>query len=267
MSDFLNYIREIPFSYISANAEKHIAKQVYSHIQNQSLAFHLSRETGKIVRIVGKGSTSFAQVLRYQFFSLLPTFTEIIFIVAAIGVLYGQKFFWIVFGCVTVYMVVTIVVTEWRAKFFKRMSKADAAYTQKATDSLLNFETVKYFNAEDHEQNRFAKSLAVYKEENVIVAKTLVTLNMSQSLVIVASLISTLILAYMSIKLGELTISDFVVFNQYILQVYTPLGFLGTYWRFIRQAWSDIELVLDILTVNETIKEIDNPIKADIHSG
>mmetsp|Transcript_11579 Transcript_11579/g.19564 ORF Transcript_11579/g.19564 Transcript_11579/m.19564 type:complete len:318 (+) Transcript_11579:279-1232(+) len=258
-SDFLNYIREIPFSYISANAEKHIAKEVYSHIQNQSLAFHLSRETGKIIRIVSKGSQSFAQVLRYQFFSLLPIMTEIIFIIAAIGVLYGLKFFWIVFGTVFLYLVVTFVVTEWRAKYFKRMAKADATYVQRATDSLLNFETVKYFNAEDHEQRRFSTSLAVYKEENVKVAKTLVTLNMAQALVIVFGLGLTLVIAYMSILAGELNISDFVVFNQYILQVYFPLGFLGTFWRFIRQSWSDIELVLDILSQDETIKESQNP--------
>ena len=147
------------------------------------------------------------------------------------------------------------------------MSKKDANYVQKATDSLLNFETVKYFNAEDHEQRRFSVSLHQYKKANVTVAKTLVTLNMSQAFVIAAGLTTTLMLAYYDITQGTMKIGDFIVFNTYILQVYIPLGFLGTFWRFIRQSWTDIELVLDILDQNNNIVEDKNPIKANIHSG
>ena len=150
-AEFLNYVREIPFAYMAANAEKHIAAIVYRHIQNQSLAFHLSRETGKIIRIVSKGSHSFAQVLRFALFNILPVLVEIVLVIGAIGYLYEPRFFWLNFGAMLAYLAATFIATEWRAKFFKVMTQADAAYVQKATDSLLNFETVKYFNAETHE--------------------------------------------------------------------------------------------------------------------
>jgi ATP-binding cassette subfamily B protein len=266
-AEFLNYMREVPFAYVAANAELHIATMVYRHIQHQSLAFHLSRETGKIIRIVSKGSQSFAQVLRFTLFSILPLIVEICFICGTIAYKYPQVFFWLQLGAICMYIVVTFVMTEWRAKYFKAMTQKDAAYVQKATDSLLNFETVKYFNAEDHEQRRFSVALKEYKTANVTVARTLVGLNMSQACCIAAGLAATLLMAYKAIVEKTLKVSDFIIFNTYIFQIYYPLGFLGTFWRFIRQSWTDVELVLDILTVDQQIHEDPNPIKADIHSG
>ena len=197
-------------------------------------------------------------------FNLLPMIVEIGFVVATISVLYPQRYFWLNLGGIVLYLLATVIVTEWRAGYFKEMTKRDASYVQKATDSLLNFETVKYFNAEDHEQRRFHVSLLAYKESNVTVAKTLITLNMSQAVIITGCLLSTLMLSYSDILKGKMIVSDFIVFNVYILQVYVPLSFLGTFWRFIRQSWTDIELVLDILEQQSTIKEVSNPIKADI---
>ena len=205
--------------------------------------------------------------MRYMLFSLLPMLVEIGFVVATIAVLYPARYFWLNLGCITLYLLATVIVTEWRAGYFKEMTKKDANYVQKATDSLLNFETVKYFNAEDHEERRFHVSLLAYKQANVIVAKTLVTLNMSQAVIISGGLLTTLMLSYGDILKGTMVISDFIVFNVYILQVYVPLGFLGTFWRFIRQSWTDIELVLDILEQKSTIKEDSHPIKADITKG
>ena len=115
------------------------------------------------------------------------------------------------------YLLATIFVTEWRAKYFKYMTKRDAEYVQRATDSLINFETVKYFNAEDHEQARFQVSLKAYMKANVTVAHTLVSLNMSQAVILSGGLITTLLLAYRNIKEGTMDVSDFVVFNTYII--------------------------------------------------
>lgn len=192
---------------------------------------------------------------------------EIGFIVVTIGVLYPAKYFGIIFSAIFLYLLATILVTEWRAGYFKEMTKKDASYVQRATDSLLNFETVKYFNAEDHEQKRFHVSLLAYKEANVTVAKTLVSLNMSQAVIITGGLITTLLISYGDILRGDMVVSDFIVFNVYILQIFVPLGFLGTFWRFIRQSWTDIELVMDILEQNTNIKEESNPIKANITAG
>ena len=160
------------------------------------MAFHLQRETGKIIRIVSKGSVAFGQVLRFTFFNIVPIVLEVVFVVAAIAYMFPIKFFWLNFGCIILYFFVTIYCTEWRAKYFKEMTKRDNESNQRATDSLLNFETVKYFNAEDHEQTRFYASLWAYKNANVIVANSLVALNMSQTIVITLSLTYTLLLAY-----------------------------------------------------------------------
>ena len=229
----------------------------------------MSRETGKIIRIVSKGSHSFAQVLRFALFNILPVLVEIVLVIGAIGYLYEPRFFWLNFGAMLAYFAAPLMATEWRAKFFKVMTQKDAAYVQKATDSLLNFETVKYFNAETHEQNRFHVALMEYKRANVIVARSLVGLNMSQAIIIALGLAGTLFLAYAEISKpnGALDVSDFVVFNIYVIQLYFPLSFLGTFWRFIRQSWTDVELVLDILEVDQAIKEDTQPVVANIHSG
>lgn len=122
ISDFLNYIRELPFAEIGANAEKNIAAMVYRHIQNQNLTFHLSRETGRIVRVVSKGGNSFQQVLRFIFFNILPMVLQTLFFIIIIGVLYGWTIFFINASVVVVFYIVTVLVTEWRSKFFKKMA-------------------------------------------------------------------------------------------------------------------------------------------------
>lgn len=155
MADFVRYVVEVPFSNVSASAEVFIAAKVYKHIQDQSLSFHLNRETGKVVRVVSRGSQSFASILRMMVFQLFPLVIELAFVLIVIGMLYPYIFLIVVTASLITYTVLTYIVTEWRASFFKRMMLKDAEYNQKATDSLLNFETVKYFNAEKHEENRF----------------------------------------------------------------------------------------------------------------
>ena len=177
MSDLLNYLREIPYATMSALAEISIAHDVYDHVQRQSLAFHLGRETGKIIRIVSRGSQSFASVLRMISFNLVPLQIEICLVLIIFGTLFDWRFLLLQLGAISFYIFVTYTLTEIRARGFKSMAQADQNYNQKATDSLLNFETVKYFNAEDHEEKRFEKALLNYKTKNISVAKSLVILN------------------------------------------------------------------------------------------
>lgn len=136
------------------------------------------------------------------------------------------------------------------------MAGEDAKNTQVATDSLLNFETVKYFNAEDHEQERFYNALWQYKKSNVIVAFSMVALNMIQATMIAIGLGLTLFYVYSLITVGKFSVSDFVVLNMYIIQLYMQLNFLGTMWRFIRQSWTDVELVLEYLDTDQMTKEV-----------
>lgn len=161
----------------------------------------------------------------------------------------------------------TVVTTEWRSKYFKKMASQDAKNTQVATDSLLNFETVKYFNAEDHEQERFYKALWNYKMTSVTVAYSMVVLNMLQGAMTNIGLALTLFYVYSQITIDKFAVSDFVVMNMYIIQLYMQLYYLGSFWRFIRQNWTDVELVLEYLDTDQMTKESPNPLKANIHSG
>ena len=266
-ADTANNLREVTFAKVSANAEVYIADKVYNHIQNQSLAFHLKRETGKIIRICSRGSQSFAQILRYTIFSIWPLFLELAFVVVVIGITFPYWFFIIVLGSIIVYIADTFLVTEWRAKFFKSMNIKDNNYVQKATDSLLNFETVKYFNAEEHEEKRYMKALQEYKVENIRVTRSLVVLGISQSTIINVGLLLNLLLANYMIMNNKLIIGDFVMLNAYILQIYAPLNFLGSMWRWIRQSMVDVEQIFELLDEDERINEVPHPERCFIKDG
>lgn len=267
LADFVNNLREVTFAKVSANAEVYIANKVYNHIQNQSLAFHLKRETGKIIRICSRGSQSFSQILRYTIFNIWPLFLELLFVVVIVGIYYPYWFFILIILSIIAYVVDTFMVTEWRAKFFKNMNIKDNNYVQKATDSLLNFETVKYFNAEQHEEKRYMDALQEYKTENIRVTKSLVVLGMSQATIINVGLLLNLLLANYMIVNGTLIIGDFVMLNVYILQIYAPLNFLGTMWRMIRQSMVDVEQIFDLLHTEEKIYEVPNPENCFIKDG
>ena len=267
LADLVNNLREVTFATVAANAEVYIADKVYNHIQNQSLAFHLNRETGKIIRICSRGSQSFAQILKYTIFSMMPLFLELTLVVIVIGFFFPYWFFLLVLFSIFAYIMDTFYVTEWRAKYFKKMNQADNNYVQKATDALINFETVKYFNAEKHEEERYMTALQAYKKQNIKVTRSLVVLGLSQNMVINFGLLLNLLLANYMIVNRTLNIGDFVMLNTYILQIYAPLNFLGTMWRFIRQAMVDVEQIFELLDTDERINEVPNTEKNRIKEG
>lgn len=192
---------------------------------------------------------------------------ELVFTMIILGLYFPIWFFLLVLLCIVGYLVNTYLLTEWRAKYFKQQSVKDSAYVQKATDSLLNFETVKYFNAEEHEEKRYMDALQEYKVENVRVARSLVALNLSQASIINIGLVLNLLLANYMIMNGKLVIGDFVMLNAYILQIVSPLNFLGTMWRFVRQAMVDVEQIFELLETDEKIKEVPNPERCTIEKG
>jgi ATP-binding cassette subfamily B protein len=198
-------------------------------------------------------------------FNIFPLIIELCMVMIIILSLYPFVFFLVTAISVIFYVTATVYITEWRARYFKSLAAKDAEYSQKATDSLLNFETVKYFNAESHEEQRFMKALSNYKFENIRVAKSLVVLNITQSGIIAMGLMTALLIAYHKIIDDQtFKVGDFVMINTYILQMYAPLNFLGTFWRFIRQSMADVELVFELLEIDEKIKEPLNPIPPSI---
>lgn len=169
-------------------------------------------------------------------------------------------YFWILLLIsMVLYILDTYILTEWRAKYFRDMNNKSNAYNQKATDSLLNFETVKYFNAEVHEQLRYDKALKEYSRQNVITNNSMVVLNLSQNFCVFIGLISNLMLGAYMIQNGSINTGDFVMLNTYFLQIYSPLFFLGTLWRTIRQAMVDVEQVFEILDLDQSIKDPAQP--------
>jgi len=206
-------------------------------------------------------------ILRMALFQILPLIVELVLVLTVVFSLYSIVFFAVTASSVVIYVLATGVLTEWRAKYFKSMATKDTEYNQIATDSLLNFETVKYFNAEKHEEDRFLKALSEYKYENVRVAKSLVLLNMTQAGIIALGLLSALMIATGKIVGKDFQVGDFVMINTYLLQIFAPLNFLGFFWRTIRQSMSDVELVLELLEIDETIKESRNPLPLRIQGG
>lgn len=245
--EIIHSFREIPFSYMASRAEINIADEVYFHVQSLSLAYHLSRETGKVIRIVSRGSQSFVSILRMCMFTLLGLFFEISMTLIISLTIFSWQFTCVQAFTLIVYVSVTYTLTERRAKGFKAQQEADRNYNQKATDGLLNFETVKYFNAEDHESDRFEKALVHYKQQSIKVSQSLVGLNVSQTTIICAGLALNMSLANWFVGSGALTVGGFVLFIQYNQQIFTPLSFLGTLWRFIRQNMVDVEQILNLL--------------------
>ena len=198
---------------------------------------------------------------------MIPLVLELCLVLIIIAILYPIVFFFVLTLSVVIYIAATLQLTEWRAKYFKAVATKDAEYSQKATDSLLNFETVKYFNAEEHEERRFMDALSAYKKENIVVARSLALLNIVQSGIIACGLLTALMIAFSKITSTEFQVGDFVMINTYILQMYAPLNFLGTFWRFIRQSMADVELVFELLEVDEIIHDPPNPIPASITDG
>lgn len=218
--NLLENFREIPYAKMSATAEITIAHDVYDHVQRLSLAYHLSRETGKITRIVSRGSSSFTSILRMFVFNIVPIAVEISIVLVIFVSMFSWEFCALQLASIATYVVFTYYMTERRAKGFKDLQEADKNYNQKATDSLLNFETVKYFIAEKHEEDRFKDAMAKYKAQSVNVAKSLVLLNLSQTLVIKIGLCLTLSLALYFLQSDKLTVGGFVMFNAYNMQLY-----------------------------------------------
>ena len=229
--DLLNTLREIPYSRMAAAAETQIANDVYDHVQRLSLAYHLSRETGKLIRMVSRGSQGFERVLRMLTFNIVPIIIEIVMVLIIFAVMFSWQFCLIQLVFMVLYTVTTYCVTEKvQAARFKAKYAADSRYNQVASDGLLNFETVKYFNAEEHEAMRFEVELQKYQKTVIHVAYGSVMNSSLKDSMINIGLCCILLLANQFVSENKLTTGGFVMFVTYNMQIYMPLSFLGFLW-------------------------------------
>ena len=250
-----NEIRDALFSKVSQNAIRRVSLKVFKHLHFLSLDFHLSRQTGGLNRFIDRGTKGIDFLLRYVLFNVVPTFIELVLVIFILLTLYGFEYAIITFITISIYVILTFTITQWRLQFRKDMNLADNAASTKMIDSLLNFETVKYFNNENHEFKRLDESLEKYEIAANKNRTSLSLLNISQTFVIMIGITLMLVLTVFGIQNKSITVGGFVVINAYMLQLYQPLNFLGTIYREIRQSLVDMENMFNLLKEKNDIDD------------
>ena len=248
-------IRDALFSKVSQNAIRKISLNMFKHLHYLSLQFHLNRQTGALAKYIDRGTKGIDFLLRYVLFNVVPTFFEIFLVAAILFYLYGAWYAVVTLTTISAYSYLTFRITEWRNLFRKIMNQADNDVSTKMIDSLLNFETVKYFNNEDYEFARLDKSLEDYESAANKSRHSLSLLNIAQTFIIMFGITIMLVMSAYGIKNGNINVGGFVVINAYMLQLYQPLNFLGSVYREIRQALTDMENMFSLLEVKQTSKK------------
>ncbi|HEX3537856.1 MAG TPA: ABC transporter ATP-binding protein/permease, partial [Stellaceae bacterium] len=248
-----NELRDAIFAKVGQRAVRRVALLVFRHIHSLSLRYHLDRRTGALGRAVERGTRAIEFLLSFLLFNIVPTLFEMLVVCGILWRLYNWEFAAITFGTILVYITYTFSVTDWRVRFRREMNERDSEANTKAIDSLLNYETVKYFANENHEAQRFDRSLQAYERAAVKSETTLAALNIGQGAIIALGLVAVMILAGYGVAGGRMTVGDFVLVNTYLIQLYMPLGFLGVVYRNIKQSLTDLEQMTALMQVEPEI--------------
>ncbi|EYD77043.1 ABC transporter, ATP-binding protein/permease protein [Rubellimicrobium mesophilum DSM 19309] len=240
-------LRDVVFARVGQRALRLIALETFRHIHALSLRYHITRKTGGLSRIIERGVKGVDYILRLMLFSLGPLLLELVLTGVMLWFLFDAWYLVVVGATIAVYVWYTFTVTEWRVKIRKEMNDQDTRANQRAIDSLLNYETVKYFNAEEREARRYDEAMAAYAEAAVKTNNSLAYLNLGQGLLINLGLIVVMLMAARGVQAGQMTVGDFVMVNTYMIQITTPLNFLGSMYRDIRQALVDMDEMFHLL--------------------
>ena len=247
LSTGFQQLRDALFARVAQRALRKLALRTFRHIHALSLRYHISRKTGGLSRIVERGVKGVEFLLRFLLFSVGPLVLELLLVAVVLWTFFDIWYLAVVAGVIAVYIVFTFRVTEWRVKLRKEMNDQDTDANQKAIDSLLNFETVKYFGAEGREAARYDRAMAGYEAAAIKTAYSLALLNFGQAFLITIGLVAVMVMAAMGVQAGQLTTGDFVMVNAYMIQITMPLNFLGTVYREIRQSLVDMGEMFDLL--------------------
>jgi ATP-binding cassette subfamily B protein len=250
-------LRDSVFAKVAQRALRALALETFEHIHALSLRYHITRKTGTLSRVMERGVKGVEFLLRFLLFNIGPLFLELFMVAAIFFWLFDVWYLTVVVGTIALYVWFTFIVTEWRVKIRKQMNDQDQDAHQKAIDSLLNFETVKYFNADRREAMRYDDSMAGYESAAVKTSQSLAFLNAGQSFIITAGLVVVMVLAALGVQNGQLTVGDFVMVNAYMVQITMPLNFLGSVYREIRQALVDMAEMFDLL--EQPTEVVDKP--------
>ena len=240
-------LRDVIFAKVAQRALRSLALETFEHIHALSLRYHISRKTGGLSRVIERGVKGVDFLLRFMLFSIIPLIIELTLVAIILFLVFDIWYLVVVVTTITLYIWFTFTVAEWRVKIRKEMNKQDTEANQKAIDSLLNFETVKYFNAEKVEVARYDESMKQYEAAALKTSYSLSFLNVGQAFLITGGLVAVMIMAAIGVQNGSLTVGDFVMVNAYMIQITMPLNFLGTVYREIRQALVDMSEMFELL--------------------
>ena len=251
-----NEIRDAVFSRVSQHAVRQVAIKVFNHLHSLSIRFHLERKTGALNRFIDRGTNGIQFLLTFVAFNILPTLFEVVLVCGILWYLFGISYALVTAVTIGIYVWLTFGITAWRIRIRRKMNDAENEVSTRQVDSLLNFETVRYFNNESHELTRVDQALKTYEQAAVKSRESLSLLNVSQAIVVLSGITIMLIMAALNIRDGTMTIGGFVVVNTYLMQLSIPLKFLGTVYREIRQALVDMENMFSLLEEVPEIKDL-----------
>jgi len=260
-------LRDAVFAKVGQRAVRQIALRTFRHLHALSLRFHLERQTGGLSRAIERGIRGMDFLLSYMLFSAIPTALEIALVAGILWKFFDWTFAAVTLVTVVLYVVFTFAMTDWRVRFRREMNDRDSEANTKAIDSLLNFETVKYFANEAHEAGRFDVALQAYEKAAVKSQTTLAFLNVGQGIIIATGLIAVMLLAGSGVAAGRLTVGSFVMVNAYLVQLYMPLNFLGVVYRNIKQSLIDLESMFRLLDVNAEVMDRPGAVPLEVSRG
>ncbi len=260
-------LRDVIFARVGQRALRQLALETFQHIHRLSMRYHITRKTGGLSRIIERGVKGVEFLLRFLLFSIGPLILELLMIGVVLAVVFDIWYLAVVVVTIGLYIWFTFAVTEWRVKIRKEMNDQDTDANQKAIDSLLNFETVKYFGAERREADRYDGAMERYVAAALKTSYSLAFLNFGQSLLITAGLVVVMVMAAVGVQNGALTVGDFVMVNAYMIQITMPLNFLGTVYREIRQALIDMADMFSLLEQPPEVSDAENARDLKVNGG
>ncbi len=258
-------LRELIFSKATEGASRSISLQVFRHLHALSLRFHLERQTGGMTRDIERGTRAVHSLISYSLYSIFPTLIEVAMVLTLLAVKFDVWFAWITIAALVIYIGFTITITEWRNQFRRQMNELDSTAHSRAIDSLLNFETVKYFNNEEFEARRYDDNLVRYRQAAIKSQTSLSVLNTGQQLIIATGLVAMLWRATQGVVDGRMTLGDLVMVNAFMIQLYIPLGFLGVLYREIKQSLTDLDKMFTLMEREREVADVPGaqPLRVD----
>ena len=250
-----NELRNAVFAKVAQHSIRQIALNVFRHLHNLDLSFHLNRQTGALSKTIDRGSRGISFVLSAMLFNIAPTILELSMVCGILAYSCGPQYAAVALSTVALYTIFTLSITQWRTQFRVNMNKADNEAGNKAIDSLINYETVKYFNNEDYEAKQYDQSLRKYETASLKTSTSLALLNFGQNAIFSTALATIMIMAAREIVDGNMTVGNLVMVNGLLFQLSVPLGFLGSVYREIRQALIDMQVMFQLMTVDPKISD------------